>query len=126
MPHDHPHHDNHLDPMDARVRALETILTRKGLVDPAAIDVIVETYAHKVGPRNGAAVVARAWTDPAFADWLALWILPGEPDISPLAALAPAGLAVALATILEAVTRWGLDNLTVTAAAAAVLMFWPF
>ena len=71
MPHDHPHHDNHLDPMDARVRALETILTRKGLVDPAAIDVIVETYAHKVGPRNGAAVVARAWTDPAFADWLA-------------------------------------------------------
>lgn len=61
-----------------------------------------------------------------LATWLALWILPGEPDISPLAALAPAGLAVALATILEAVTRWGLDNLTVTAAAAAVLMFWPF
>lgn len=70
MPHDHDH-DNHLDPMDARVRALETILTRKGLIDPAAIDVIVETYAEKVGPRNGAAVVARAWIEPDFADWLA-------------------------------------------------------
>lgn len=67
--HDH-HHDNHLDPMDARVRALETILTRKGLVDPAAIDAIVETYETKVGPRNGAAVVAKAWADPAYADWL--------------------------------------------------------
>ncbi|MBX9451343.1 MAG: nitrile hydratase subunit alpha [Mesorhizobium sp.] len=67
--HDH-HHDNHLDPMDARVRALETILTRKGLVDPAAIDAIVETYETKVGPRNGAAVVAKAWADPTYADWL--------------------------------------------------------
>lgn len=72
MPHDHhDHHDNHLDPMDARVRALETILTAKGLIDPAAVDAIIETYAHRVGPQNGAAVVARAWTDPAFADWLA-------------------------------------------------------
>ncbi|MCC5999623.1 MAG: nitrile hydratase subunit alpha [Pararhodobacter sp.] len=72
MPHDHHHdHDNHLDPMEARTRALETILTRKGLVDPAAVDAIIETYAEKVGPRNGAQVVARAWDDPAFADWLA-------------------------------------------------------
>ena len=68
--HDHHHHDNHLDPMDARVRALETLLTRKGLIDPAAIDAIVETYETKVGPRNGAAVVAKAWADPAYADWL--------------------------------------------------------
>lgn len=67
---DHHHHDNHLDPMDARVRALETILTRKGLIEPAAIDAIVETYETKVGPRNGAAVVAKAWADPAYADWL--------------------------------------------------------
>lgn len=67
MPHDH---DNHLDPMDARVRALETILTRKGLIETAAVDAIIETYAEKVGPQNGAAVVARAWTDPAFAEWL--------------------------------------------------------
>lgn len=68
--HDH-HHDNHLDPMDARVRALETILVDKGLVDPAAIDAIIDTYEHRVGPRNGAHVVARAWTDPDFAAWLA-------------------------------------------------------
>ncbi len=56
--------------MAARVRALETILTKKGLIDPAAIDVIVETYETKVGPRNGAKVVAKAWSDAAFADWL--------------------------------------------------------
>ncbi|MFW5641688.1 MAG: nitrile hydratase subunit alpha, partial [Roseicyclus sp.] len=68
--HDHPHHDNDLDDMTARVRALETILVEKGLVDPAAVDAIIETYEHKVGPRNGAAVVARAGSDPAFADWL--------------------------------------------------------
>ena len=73
MSHDHHHdhhHDNELDPMAARVRALETILVGKGLIDPAAIDVIVDTYETKVGPRNGARVVARAWSDPAFADWL--------------------------------------------------------
>ena len=69
MSHDHDH-DNELDPMAARVRALETILTQKGLIDPAAIDVIVDTYETRVGPRNGAKVVARAWSDPAFAQWL--------------------------------------------------------
>ena len=70
--HDHAHDlgENALDPMDARVRALETLLVDKGLVDPAAIDEIVETYQHKVGPKNGAQVVARAWDDPGFADWL--------------------------------------------------------
>jgi len=79
MPHDHDHdhdesdghqHDNELSPMAARVRALETILREKGLIDPAAIDAIVETYETKVGPRNGARVVARAWSDPAFAEAL--------------------------------------------------------
>jgi nitrile hydratase subunit alpha len=70
MPHDHPHHDAPPDPMTERVRRLEESLTAKGLVDPAAIDAIIETYAEKVGPRNGAAVVARAWTEPDFADWL--------------------------------------------------------
>lgn len=71
-PHDGHDHgpDNHLDPMTARVMALETILTEKGLVDPAALDAIIETYAAKVGPRNGARVVARAWAEPAYADWL--------------------------------------------------------
>lgn len=67
---DHPH-DNDMDAMTARVRALETILVEKGLIDPAAVDAIIDTYENKVGPRNGAAVVARAWTDPAFAGWLA-------------------------------------------------------
>ena len=69
MPHDHGP-DNSFDNMPARVKALETLLVEKGLVDPAAIDAIIETYAHKVGPRNGAAVVARAWTETDFADWL--------------------------------------------------------
>ena len=69
MAHDHDH-DNDLDPMAARVRALETILTGKGLIDPAAIDAIVETYETKIGPRNGTKVVAKAWSDPDYADWL--------------------------------------------------------
>jgi nitrile hydratase len=71
--HDHldeHHHDNELSPMAARVRALETILVGKGLVDPAALDAIVEAYETKIGPRNGAKVVAKAWTDPGYADWL--------------------------------------------------------
>jgi nitrile hydratase len=66
----HHHHDNHFSPMEARVRALETILTQKGLIDPRAIDAIVETYETKIGPRNGARVVAKAWAEPDFADWL--------------------------------------------------------
>ena len=57
--------------MAARVRALETLLAAKGLVDPAAVDAIVETYETRVGPRNGARVVARAWSDPDYRDRLA-------------------------------------------------------
>lgn len=71
--HDHAAPDDpgtDADRMTARVRALETVLVEKGLVDPAAVDEIIETYAHKVGPRNGAAVVARAWCDPGFAEAL--------------------------------------------------------
>lgn len=74
MPHDHAdhdHHDNDMDPMTARVRALETLLVGKGLVDPAALDAIIDTYTHKIGPLNGARVVARAWDDADFAAWLA-------------------------------------------------------
>ncbi len=70
MPHDHEDHGSELDPMTARVMGLETILVRKGLVDPAALDAIVETYESRVGPRNGARVVARAWTDPDYAERL--------------------------------------------------------
>jgi len=63
--HDHPH-GSELSEMQARVRALETILTEKGLVDPATLDLIVEAYETRIGPRNGARIVARAWADPAF------------------------------------------------------------
>ena len=69
MPHDHAHPHSHLpsDPV-LRVKALETLLVRKGLVDPAALDEIIETYAHEVGPQNGARVVAKIWSDPAFRE----------------------------------------------------------
>lgn len=74
MPHDHHHHDHAhavLPPDPAlRVRALETILTQKGLIDPAALDEIIDTYAHRVGPQEGARVVARAWADPTFREAL--------------------------------------------------------
>jgi len=85
MPHDHDDHDdhdhghNHGDdhphshlPSDPalRVKALETLLVEKGLVDPATLDKLIETYEHEVGPRNGTKVVAKAWVDPTFRDWL--------------------------------------------------------
>jgi len=77
MAHDHDDHDHHghhhhehgqdvPSDMALRVKALETVLVSKGLVDPAALDAIIETYEHKVGPRNGARVVARAWSDPDY------------------------------------------------------------
>lgn len=67
--HDHDHrHDHQVVPSDLtlRVKALESLLVEKGLVDPAALDAVVDKYEHKVGPRNGARVVARAWVDPAY------------------------------------------------------------
>ena len=67
--HDHHHHDHdhsELSETELRVRALETLLTEKGYVDPKALDLLIETYETKVGPRNGARVVARAWADPAY------------------------------------------------------------
>ena len=77
MPHDGHHHDEHdghegsaLSPLALRVKALESLLVEKGYVDPQALDVLIETYETKVGPRNGARVVAKAWADPAFAEWL--------------------------------------------------------
>jgi nitrile hydratase len=70
----HHHHDHddhsHLSEIELRVRALESLLVEKGYVDPAAIDALVETYEVKVGPRNGAKVVAKAWADPAYREWL--------------------------------------------------------
>src|SRR3974377_601872 len=65
---DHPHHHqgSELGEMQLRVRALETILTEKGYVDPRALDLIIEAYETKIGPHNGARAVARAWADPEF------------------------------------------------------------
>lgn len=71
--HEHAHDHAHQElPPDAalRVKALESLLVEKGLVDAAALDAIIDTYAHKVGPRNGAQVVAKAWTDPAYKERL--------------------------------------------------------
>src|SRR5271169_3980139 len=63
---DQDHDHSELSEVALRVRALETLLVEKGYVDPAALDELIETYEHKVGPRNGARVVARAWSDPEF------------------------------------------------------------
>jgi nitrile hydratase len=68
--HDHDHDHSHLGEMDVRVRALQTLLVQKGYIDPAALDRIIELYEQEVGPHNGARVVARAWDDPAYRDWL--------------------------------------------------------
>ena len=73
--HDHDHdHDHEHDPIEQgamlRVRALEELMIAKGLVTPQALDRVVEYYERETGPRNGAAVVAKAWTDPAFKAWL--------------------------------------------------------
>ena len=69
--HDHTH-EHQVVPSDPtlRVKALESLLVEKGLVDRAALDALIDTYEHKVGPRNGARVVARTWTDPAFKERL--------------------------------------------------------
>ena len=69
--HEHGHdHSSELGEMDLRVRALESVLTQKGYIDPAALDALIDTYQTRIGPRNGARVVARAWVDPKFHDWL--------------------------------------------------------
>ena len=70
--HHHDHHDGHseLDENELRVRALESVLTAKGYVVPAALDLLIDTYKTKIGPRNGARVVAKAWTDAAYRERL--------------------------------------------------------
>lgn len=69
---DHEHdHGSHLDELDIRVRALESLLVEKGLVDPESLELLIDTYEHEVGPRNGAKVVAKAWSDATYRDWLA-------------------------------------------------------
>src|SRR3989442_13816175 len=70
---DHDHDDEHVREHDRplsgpalRAKALESLLVEKGLVDPKALDELIDTYEHKIGPRNGARIVARAWVDPAY------------------------------------------------------------
>lgn len=72
--HEHHHHEEHAQrapsALELRVRALEALLTEKGYIDPAALDVLIDAYQTKIGPRNGAQVVARAWVHPEFRRWL--------------------------------------------------------
>jgi len=66
LDHEPGEHGSPLTETQLRVRALESLLVEKGLVDPAALDALIDTYQNKIGPRNGAKVVARAWVDPAY------------------------------------------------------------
>ena len=68
-PADHGH-ASELSEIELRVRALETLLIEKGYVDPAALDVLIDTYENRVGPRNGAHVIAKAWSEPDYHAWL--------------------------------------------------------
>ena len=68
--HDHDHEHSHLDPTALRVRSLQTLLVEKGYIDPETLNTLIDTYENKVGPRNGAAVIAKAGTDPSFKQWL--------------------------------------------------------
>jgi nitrile hydratase len=75
MPHDHDHDHDHdegseLSPIALRVKALESLLVEKGYVEPQALDTLIETYETRIGPRNGARVVAKAWSDPEYRAWL--------------------------------------------------------
>jgi len=70
---DHPHDHDHTHPpseMELKVKALESLLVEKGLVTTAALDALIDTYEHEIGPRNGARVVAKAWSDGGFKQWL--------------------------------------------------------
>lgn len=70
--HEHDDHEGHseLSAMDLRVRALQTVLEQKGYIESAALDALIDTYMTKIGPRNGARVVARAWVDADYKAWL--------------------------------------------------------
>ena len=70
MSDNHEHDHSHLSDMDARIRALESLLVEKGYIESQTVDEIVELYETKIGPRNGAHVVAKTWTEPKFEQWL--------------------------------------------------------
>jgi nitrile hydratase subunit alpha len=93
--HEHDHEGSHLSDVELRVRALESVLLQKGYIDPAAIDVLIEAYETKIGPRNGAKVVAKAWADREFKQKLL-----AEPAQT-LASLGFAGLQGEHTTVVE-------------------------
>lgn len=68
--HHHEHHHSHLDDTAVRVRSLQSLLVAKGYIDPDALTVLIDTYENQIGPRNGAQVVAKAWSDAEFSAWL--------------------------------------------------------
>ena len=73
MSHDDHHDYDHTEPpseLELRVKSLESLMIEKGLIDPATLDALIDMYEHKVGPRNGAKVVAKAWIDPVFKQLL--------------------------------------------------------
>jgi nitrile hydratase subunit alpha len=108
-PHDHddPEHEHgsHLSELQLRVRALESVLTEKGYVDPAALDELIETYETRIGPHNGARVVARAWVDAEYRRWLL-----AEPEAA-IASLGYAGRQGEHMVVLE--NTGGLHNVVV-------------
>ena len=81
--HGHDHHasDNHWSELTLRVKALESLLVEKKLVEPAALDAFIDTYETKIGPRNGARVIARAWSDPAYKARLIADVLLKDPAV---------------------------------------------
>src|ERR1700758_4963603 len=93
MAHDHEH--SHLSETELRVRALETVLLEKGYIDPAAIDLLIQRYEEKIGPRNGARVVAKAWVDHDFKQRLL-----GKPTQT-LGSLGYAGMQGEHTTVVE-------------------------
>lgn len=68
--HDHDHDHSHLDPTALRVRSLQTLLTEKGYIEEQTLNELIDTYENKIGPRNGAQVIAKAWVDSEFKQWL--------------------------------------------------------
>jgi nitrile hydratase subunit alpha len=103
--HDHDGDGSHLSEAELRVRALESVLVQKGYIDPAAIDLLIESYEKKIGPRNGARVVARAWADQDFKQRLL-----AEPSQT-LASLGYAGMQSEHTSVVENTPR--LHNMVV-------------
>jgi nitrile hydratase len=103
--HEHDHEGSHLSEMELRVRALESVLHQKGYIDPAALDLLIERYEKKIGPRNGARVVAKAWVDQEFKQRLL-----AEPAQT-LASLGYAGMQGEHTAVVENTSR--LHNMVV-------------